>query len=62
MSRRERLTAMATGRQAGDDGKPVTDCPYRTDTPKGRALAAAWVREWLRARRQHRPPAVSYDG
>lgn len=62
MTRRERLTAMASGRQAGEDGRPVADCPYRMDTAKGRALAQVWVRAWLRARREHRPPPVSYDG
>lgn len=41
---------MAAGRFAGERGKPVTDCPYEVaGTPVQRALANAWMREYLRA-------------
>jgi len=45
-----RNAAIAAGRFAGERKRPVTDCPYPVaGTPVQRALANAWVREYLRA-------------
>jgi hypothetical protein len=45
MSEPRRFTAIRQGRQAAEQGLPVTACPYPTDGPQGH-LAAVWVRAY----------------
>lgn len=62
LSDTERQAAMAAGRFAGERQQPVTVCPYPVGgTPKQRALANAWMREYLRANPKA-ADAVSIDG
>lgn len=50
LSEPQRQAAMTAGRFAGERNRPVTDCPYDMNaTPVQRALANAWMREYLRA-------------
>jgi hypothetical protein len=62
MTREQRLDAMRAGQEAGRSGASILTCPYSTQgTPTERALAGAWVREYLRAKPANEA-AVSYDG
>lgn len=47
-----RQAAIVAGKHAGRTGQPVTACPYDpgSSDPVQRALAGAWVREYLRNR------------
>jgi hypothetical protein len=60
MTRVERLNAMRAGDHAGRTGLAPSTCPYRLNTPDGKALASAWVRAYHEALPVG-PPHVSYD-
>jgi hypothetical protein len=56
-----RQAAMAAGRFAAEHGHPATDCPHPVDGhPHDRALANAWMREYLRHHPDAADKAVNY--
>ncbi|MFC6883513.1 Rmf/CrpP family protein [Actinomadura yumaensis] len=60
LTEQEKKTATRAGTVAGRAGLPMTDCPYRGEEPRARALRYLWVAAYQRVKPAE-PGTVNYD-